>query len=553
MEPPLHHDTMCGVLLDTLERHASSSALRAGDGSGAMSYATYAEQIRRTAAGLAAVGVKRGDTVALMMRNRPEFHVVDAAVMFLGATPFSVYNTSPPAQIGYVMSDADNAIVVTEPAFVDVVAAAQSHGAKFDAVILIEPPAGGASASGALLMDEVIARGDDSFDLREASAAATGDDLLTLIYTSGTTGPPKGVEITHLNMLAELRGVHGAVPQAQGGKSISFLPSAHMADRWASHYSSMMTYGFELTTITEPAALIPTTMEVHPTYFGGVPRIWEKLKAALESQAKGTDLKGAALADASVGAAIRERLGLDKAEWFVTGAAPTTLDVLEFFDALGIRICEVWGMSETSCVATTNRPNACRFGSVGQTIPGVELRLADDEELLIKGETVMRGYRNMPEQTAEALDDDGWLHTGDIATVDDDGYWWIVDRKKELIINAAGKNMSPANIEMHLKSAGPLIGQACVIGDSRPYNVALLVLDPDNAAGLDPEDPQVLADVNAEVEVANGQMARVEQIKRFKLLDQEWLPGGEELTPTMKLKRKPIAARYAEEIEALYS
>jgi long-subunit acyl-CoA synthetase (AMP-forming) len=237
----------------------------------------------------------------------------------------------------------------------------------------------------------------------------------------------------------------------------------------------------------------------------------------------------------------------------MSGAAPTPVEVLEFYDALGIPICEVWGMSETACIATTNRPGATKYGSVGQVIDGVELRLEADGELLCRGATVMRGYRNRPDLTGEAIDADGWLHTGDVARIDEDGYVWIVDRKKELIINAAGKNMSPANIEAQLKSAGPLIGQACVIGDRRPYNVALLVLDPDAGAGLDPGDPAVSARVQAEVEEANARLSRVEQIKRFALLDAEWLPGGEELTPTMKLKRRPIAEKYAERIEALYA
>jgi long-subunit acyl-CoA synthetase (AMP-forming) len=354
-------------------------------------------------------------------------------------------------------------------------------------------------------------------------------------------------------MLAELRGVHAAVGQADGGRAISFLPAAHIADRWGSHYSSLMTYGFELYPLADPTQLFALAAQVRPKYFGGVPRIWEKLKAAMEAKAGGADLAAAARADDSVAPAVRAQLGLDEAEWFVVGAAPTPVEVLEFFEAFGIPICEVWGMSETSCVATTNRPDDYRFGSVGKPLDGIDLRIADDGELLVRGATVMRGYRNMPDKTAEALDGDGWLHTGDIAKVDDDGFWWIVDRKKELIINAAGKNMSPANIESRLKSAGPLIGQACVIGDNRPYNVALLVLDPDTAAGLDPEDPEVIAKVAAEVEEANTHLARVEQIKKFKLLGEEWLPGGSELTPTMKLKRKPIGEKYADEIEALYA
>jgi long-chain acyl-CoA synthetase len=225
--------------------------------------------------------------------------------------------------------------------------------------------------------------------------------------------------------------------------------------------------------------------------------------------------------------------------------------VLDWFAAAGIVIQEVWGMSELSCVATMVPREDPRFGTVGVPIPGVELKLADDGELFVRGAIVMRGYRNQPEKTAEALDADGWLHTGDVATIDDDGFVRIVDRKKELIINAAGKNMSPANIEAALKAAGPLIGQACVIGDRRPYNVALLTLDPET--GLDPRNPEVLERVQAEVNAANDRLSRVEQIKRFALLEHEWLPGGDELTPTMKLKRKPIAAKHEAEIEALYA
>jgi long-chain acyl-CoA synthetase len=210
-------------------------------------------------------------------------------------------------------------------------------------------------------------------------------------------------------------------------------------------------------------------------------------------------------------------------------------------------------MSETSCIVTTNRPGRTKYGSVGLPLDGMELWIADDGELLVRGPLVMAGYRERPDLTAEAIDADGWLHTGDVAHIDDDGYVWIVDRKKELIINASGKNMSPANIEARLKAAGPLIGQALVVGDRRPYNVALLVLDPDTGAGLDPTDAEVVARVQAEVDAANAHLSRVEQIKRFRVLATEWLPGGDELTPTMKLKRRPIAEKYAAEIESIYA
>jgi long-subunit acyl-CoA synthetase (AMP-forming) len=269
-----------------------------------------------------------------------------------------------------------------------------------------------------------------------------------------------------------------------------------------------------------------------------VPRVWEKAKAALEA--------GGVPAEA-----VRAALGLEQCERFVIGAAPTPVEVLEYFAAAGIVIQEVWGMSETSCVATMVPQDDARFGTVGKPIPGVEVKLAGDGELLVRGGIVMRGYRNQPEKTAEALDADGWLHTGDVATIDDDGFVTIIDRKKELIINAAGKNMSPANIEAALKAAGPLIGQACVIGDRRPYNVALLTLDPES--GTDARNPEVVARVQSEVDAANSRLSRVEQIKRFALLEDEWLPGGDELTPTMKLKRKPIHEKYASEIDELYA
>jgi long-subunit acyl-CoA synthetase (AMP-forming) len=263
---------------------------------------------------------------------------------------------------------------------------------------------------------------------------------------------------------------------------------------------------------------------------------------------------------------IRQQLGLDEVHWSVSGAAPTSIDVLEFFGAIGLPICELWGMSELSCCATINPPDGIKIGTVGRALPGVELRIADDGELLCRGPLVMRGYRNEPQKTAEAIDAEGWLHTGDVATIDDEGYVRIVDRKKELIINAAGKNMSPANIEARLKSASPLIGQAIAIGDRRPYNVALIVLDPDACAayaaraGLAEgsaaflcQHEGIVAAVSAAVEDANAGLSRVEQIKRFRILPVDWLPGGDELTPTMKLKRRPIAEKYAAEIDALYA
>jgi long-subunit acyl-CoA synthetase (AMP-forming) len=259
-------------------------------------------------------------------------------------------------------------------------------------------------------------------------------------------------------------------------------------------------------------------------------------------------------------------LGLDEALSVNAGAAPTPVEVIEFFHALGIPLAELWGMSETCGFGTCNRPGAVKIGTVGPPAPGTELKLADDGEVLVRGEFLMLGYRNAPEKTAEAIDSEGWLHTGDVGEIDEDGYLKIVDRKKELIINAAGKNMSPANIEAELKMGSPLIGQAVTIGDRRPYNTALIVLDADYAPqwagqhGLDGKsledlsrEPKVIEAVQAGVDEANKHLARVEQIKKFTIVPGDWAPGGDELTPTMKLKRKPIAAKYEAEIEGMYS
>ena len=516
--------TMCEALMTTAAERPDQVALRSPDDAFSLTFAQLLRRLAATAGILHDLGLRKGDALGVMLLNRPEFHVVDAAAMLLGATPFSLYNTSPAEQIAFVMGDAGNRLVVAEPRFLDVVGEAAGDGVRV--VELTE-----------------LDGGDEDFDLEPHWRAVVPEDLLTLIYTSGTTGPPKGVELTHANMLAELRGVHAAVPLEGGGRWVSFLPSAHVADRWGSHYSALMTYGHTVTPVADPTQVFAVVAQVRPTSFGGVPRVWEKLKAALEASG------AAALAPGQ----LKERLGLDEARWLAVGAAPTPVEVLEFFAARGMPICEVWGMSETSCIVTTNRPGATRPGSVGQPIEGMELWIADDGELLVRGPLVMAGYRDRPDLTAQAIDADGWLHTGDVGRIDDDGYLWIVDRKKELIINAAGKNVSPANVEALLKSSGPLIGQACVVGDRRPYLVALLVLDPDTAAGLDPADADVVARVQKEVDAANAHLSRVEQIKRFRVLSEEWLPGGDELTPTMKLKRRPIAGKYAGEIDSLYA
>ena len=597
MSSTLDVRSLCEAFQNTAARQPDTVALRTLGGGTRITWGEYAARVARIAAGLHRLGVGHGDTVALMMTNRPEFNLCDTAAMHLGAAPFSVYNTLPPEQIGYLFRNAGNRVAVCEAQFAARVREAAA-GTMVEHVVCVDGAPDGAIALERL---EADAAGDPEPDLTTAWRRVGPEDLLTLIYTSGTTGPPKGVEITHANMLAQLRATTSMLPIEPGDRSISYLPSAHIADRWAAHYTGM-TFGVEITACPDPRAVAAALPEVRPTVWGAVPRVWERMHASLEAAITVADderrtamrwaldcglrrvraeqaamvgdgpgpdaalLTECSRADELVLAPLRARLGLDHARWLVSGAAPIAAELLEYFAALGLPILELWGMSEVSCCGTINVPGRAIIGTVGVALPGIELAVADDGELLIRGDTVMRGYRNESQKTAETIDSDGWLHTGDVATIDAEGYVRIVDRKKELIINAAGKNMSPANIETALKTSSPLIGQAVCIGDRRPYNTALLVLDPDGAAawaasqgmdGADPAalatDPRVRAALDEAVEVANARLARVEQIKRFAVLPELWEPGGDELTPTMKLKRRPIAEKYAAEIEALYS
>jgi long-subunit acyl-CoA synthetase (AMP-forming) len=525
--PQLRCETLCEAFQLTWRERPGDVALRTPGDEVAITWAEFGERVERVAGGLADAGVQRGDAVAIMLVNRPEFHIVDLAAMHLGATPFSVYNTSTREQIEYLFTNAGNRVLITQREFLPTV-----EGLA-ETIFLVEE------------LEELEDRTPSDFHFEQTWRAVEPTDLLTLIYTSGTTGPPKGVELTHHNLMTELRGCSTVLPATPGGRVTSFLPSAHLADRWASQYTAACAYGSTITSIADPRTVVQHLPEVRPTVWGAVPRVWEKIEGAL----RGQGIEDPAALPEEMRAGIRAKLGLDALECVCSGAAPIAVETLEFFLALGIPIQELWGMSETSCCVTVNPKHDIRIGTCGPAMLGAEVRLAPDGELEVGGDLVMRGYRNDPEKTREAIGEDGWLRTGDIAEFDDDGYVKIVDRKKELIINAAGKNMSPANIEARLKSAHALIGQALCVGDRRPYNVALLVLDPEVAATFEGDIEATIAEA---VEKANGQLSRVEQIKRYTVLDTEWLPDSEELTPTMKLKRRGILAKYEAEIEDLY-
>ena len=582
---------MCAAFQATAARHGDALALRELGGGVEISWSDYATRVRAIAGALAAAGVGRGDTVAMMLRNRPESVILDTAAMHLGAIPFSIYNTSSPEQVEYLFGHARCRVVVTEELFAPTVMAVAARLDALERVYVID-----AALDGAATAAELEGPAPEGFDFEASWQAVRGEDVATLIYTSGTTGPPKAVELTHENLLCEARMIDELFPMRLAGRTVSYLPMAHLADRSASHYNALIA-GTAVTFVADMAQVFAAVIETRPTTWGAVPRVWEKLKAALEAgfaaapaerrqaiegalaaataavRAEGAGetpapelLAARERADAEIFTALRAQLGLDEVEYLISGAAPIAAEVLEFFAAIGLPICEVWGMTETSLIATINPADGIRIGTVGRALPGVELSLADDGELLVRGPTIMRGYRDDPERTAEAIDAQGWMHTGDVATIDGDGYVTIVDRKKELIINAGGKNMSPSNIENRLKAACPLIGSAVAIGDRRAYNTALIVLDPVAAASFAAErglaaatpvelaaDPVVAGEIEAGVQRANASLSRVEQIKRHTLLGEEWQPGGVELTPTMKLKRRPIAEKYAAQIDAMYA
>jgi long-chain acyl-CoA synthetase len=587
--------SMCEVFQATVKAQPDVVALRASDSSVSLTWGEYGRRVERVAAGLAALGVRRGDTVALMLANRPEFNIIDTAATHLGAVPYSIYNTNTAEQIAYCFSNAGNRVVICERQFLDKVREAAALGRHtLDHLVVLD-----GDAEGAMTLEELEAAGRHDFEFEAAWRAVTGDDLITLIYTSGTTGLPKGVEITHRNIQFSVAAVL-EVPEVLTGDSpqasvLSYLPDAHLANRWFGHYIPMAS-GATVMTVRDGRTVAQALKDFHPTMFLGVPMIWYKFKAAIEHvvaaqtserrheiesamrtafDATRLRTSGAAVPpdlaaeferiDKSVLAELREMLGLRNVTAAMSGGAPIAVETLDFFMSLGLPICEGWAMSECSAAGIMDRPHAIRAGTVGFPMPGLEIKLADDGELLVRSPGVMRGYRNDPERTAVAIDGDGWLHTGDIATIDEDGYVSIVDRKKELIINSSGKNMSPSHIENLVKTECPLVGSVVAIGDHRPHVVAIVTLDPDAAAqfasaqGLTAADPaalatdtRVLAAVQAGIDRANGKLSRVEHIRAFHVLPTYWEPSSDELTPTMKLKRRVIETKYADQIDTLY-
>jgi long-chain acyl-CoA synthetase len=594
--------TLCDLLAEHAAGHGDDPAMswRRDGAWQTLSWRGYRDRVAEVAMGLAGLGIGRGDFVAIMATNRPEHVICDQAAVHAGATPTSFYFTLPPEQIRYVAGHCEAKVAVLEDR--DMLKRWRELRDDLPALrhLVVLEGAEEGDGPGVLGWDDLVARGRAALDadragFEELRRRVGPQDNAALLYTSGTTGPPKGVLLTHHNILYEITALDRLSGLPQGGSSVSYLPLAHIAERVLSIYGPL-TRRSHVWFCPDPAQAVDYVRQARPTLFFGVPRVWEKVRAGIQAKlaaeendrrrriaeravATGLEMvrrtqRGEppplglrarhALLDRLVLAKVRQAIGLDRCIFASSAASPLAVDVAEFFAALGLPIVEVYGMTETTAVATGNRPGKVKIGTVGPALAGIEVRLAGDGEVLVRGPVNTPGYFGQPQATAELIDADGWLHTGDVGELDGDGYLRIVDRKKELIITSSGKNLSPANIEALLKEH-PLIGQALVYGDDRPYVVALIVLDHELAPawaagnGLAAGDlaalaasEQVQAEVQLAVDAANQRLSRIEQVKRFEVLPVEWTAESEELTPTLKLRRRVIHAKYAERIDALY-
>ncbi|HEU4915309.1 MAG TPA: long-chain fatty acid--CoA ligase [Acidimicrobiia bacterium] len=590
--------TIVDYLNRNAERRGDQPAIHYKDGDWkSLTWREYRQAVHEAAAGLQDLGVGEDEFVAIMAGNRPEHVIADYAAIHSGATAVTIYSTLTAPQVQYIADNCKATVAILENLeFMKRWEEIRSELPNLRYVVLMSGAENYDTAEWVLSWDDLLNRGrrrleSDPGAVQRAADAITPDTLATLIYTSGTTGTPKGVMISQRNVVWTAECLRRAADIDLGPRMVSYLPLAHIAERLATHYLATYLAG-QVWYCPNLAGVLEYIQEARPTLFVGVPRVYEKfhsrltarfaethgVKKALLDRALHANKKrvlaeqdgksGSALAgvlDSIVLSKVREQLGMDQVQLAITAAAPVNPDLVLFFQTLGIPLFELYGMSETTGPATTNLPGAFRLGSVGKALPGVEVRLAEDDELLMRGGVITDGYYKLPVDTAETFDAEGWLHSGDLARIDDDGFVWIVGRKKEIIITAGGKNIAPAKLETILGNH-PLISKACMVGDGRKFLAMIIALDHEEAPawaeanGLVYEDlaafsrlPEVAAEVERALAEANLTVSSVEQVKKWVVVPDEWTPDSGEVTPSLKLKRKIVLEKYADEIDSLYA
>lgn len=562
-----------------------------------LTWSEYRREVHKAAAGLETLGVGDGEFVAIMSGNRPEHVIADFGTVHTGATPVTIYSTLAASQIQYIADNCKATVAILEDLdFMKRWEEIRSELPNLRYVVLMSGAENYDTLEWVLSWDDLLARGvrrleEDPEVVSRSANSITPETLATLIYTSGTTGTPKGVMISQRNVVWTLESLRRATNLEVGPRMVSYLPLAHIAERLATHYLGTYLAG-QVWYCPNLADVLEYIQVARPTLFVGVPRVYEKFHSRLQArfaEAEGlkakilhkaldlnaqrvdAELEGrsgpplAGLLDKIALSKVREGLGMEDVDLAITAAAPISPDLVKFFHTIGVPLYEVYGMSENTGPATATLPGAIKVGSVGKPLPGVEVKTAEDGELMMRGGIVSEGYYKLEEETRETFDSEGWLHSGDLARIDEDGYVWIVGRKKEIIITAAGKNVAPAKMETLLGNH-PLISKACMVGDQRRFLSMIIALDHEEAPawaeanGLEYTDlasfsqlPEVRAEVDKAVEEANQQVSRVEQVKRWVVVPDEWTPDTGEVTPSLKLKRRVVLDRYADEIESLYS
>ncbi len=589
--------TVCTMFAEAVAKWGDRPALHWKDNGDwrTLTWREYRDDVAAVTLGLRSLGFGPGQFGLIMARNAPEHVIADLGIAHAGGAAISVYNTLAPEQIEYIANHSEATLAfVEDEGFLDKFMAIRASTPNLRNIVLVR----GSAPTGVMTWESLLARGRELYAAQPAEFERTWhtvgpEDTVSLIYTSGTTGPPKGVVYSHNNVVWTCESSRRAQP-LNDQRLVSFLPLAHILERMASQWQGIYN-GHEVWLCPDPNLLMPYLAAARPTLFVGVPRVWEKLMAGLRAgvaaepdESKRKMAQGALSASISayrlkqerqevpdqVAAAIeqaqplfgllRSKIGLDQCQRAVTTSAPSRPEVHEFFAAIGLPLYEIWGMSELTGPGTQVYEDEYQVPSIGRAYPGMEAKLGNDGELLIRGGNVMVGYYKEPGKTADMIDSDGWLHTGDIAEPGPNGQFRIIDRKKELIITSAGKNISPSNLESLAKSS-PIIGQAVAIGDSRNFISVLVVLDPQvapawaKARGIEAssmaelaDHPQVIEEVRRALNAGNAHLSRVEQFKRFTILPTEWSPESEELTPTLKLKRRVINNKYQAQIEAMY-